>query len=350
VADRVLSGRYRLERHLARGGMGEVYLAHDELLNRTVAVKELFPELAQDAAFVERFRREAQAAAALNHPNVVSVYDFGDADGVYFIVMEYVDGQTLRDIIREEGQMAPAEAVDIAAEIAAALAAAHEQGLVHRDVKPPNVLITKADGTVKVADFGIARATNTLDALTMPGQVVGTATYLSPEQAQGHAVDHRSDLYSLGMVLYEMVAGRPPFEAETPVAIAYKQVTETPPPPSTFNSRVPPKLDALVAKAMAKDPAARQQSADQMRAELLALRAAPPAPAPPDPDATQALPGMAAADVGATEVIAAPGGDRTSVLPPPVADRGPPTGTRSTAAGAWPFSAWSSCSFSAGWS
>jgi tRNA A-37 threonylcarbamoyl transferase component Bud32 len=308
VADRVLSGRYRIEHHLARGGMAEVYMAEDQLLSRTVAVKVLFPELAQDDQFVERFRREARAAASLNHHNIVSVYDFGEDESSWFIVMEYVNGPTLRDIIRDDGAMDPAKAADIGAEVAAALAAAHAQGIVHRDVKPANVLIAAAGGTVKVADFGIARAANARQGLTMPGTVLGTATYLSPEQAQGHPVDHRTDIYSLGMVLYEMLAGRPPFKGDSPVAVAYQSVRDTPPPPSTHNSRVTPALDAVVMKAMAKDPAGRQQSAEELRSELLAAGRAVG-----DPDATVAVVPPLAGE--ATTVVAA--GPSTSILPPP---------------------------------
>ncbi len=284
--------------------MAEVYVATDELLNRTVAVKVLFPELARDEAFVERFRREARAAASLNHHNIVSVYDFGDDEGSWFIVMEYVEGRTLRDIIRAEGPMGPARAVELASEVAAALVAAHAHGIIHRDVKPANVLIASTAATVKVADFGIARAANARQGLTMPGTVLGTATYLSPEQAQGAEVDFRSDIYSLGMVLYEMLAGRPPFMGDSPVAVAYKQLSETAPPPSTHNSQVPPALDAIVMKAMAKDPAARQATAEQIREELLAVDRAAGAP-----DATAAI-----ATAGeATAVVAGPS---TSVLPP----------------------------------
>ncbi|MGH9125976.1 MAG: protein kinase domain-containing protein, partial [Acidimicrobiales bacterium] len=201
MAQPVLGGRYRIQRHLARGGMAEVYLARDELLDRPVAVKVLFPELARDASFVERFRREAQAAARLNHPNIVSVYDFGSDGEASYIVMEYITGLTLSELIRDEAPMDPRRAIPIAAAVAAGLDAAHREGIVHRDVKPANVLV--ADGVVKVADFGIARASYARTDLTMPGMVVGTSTYLSPEQARGGAVDQRSDLYSLALVLYE---------------------------------------------------------------------------------------------------------------------------------------------------
>jgi len=312
VAERILADRYRVVRRLARGGMAEVLLGHDELLGRTVAIKVLFAELSDDPSFVERFRREARAAAALNHPNIVSVYDFGQDDGSYFIVMEYVDGFTLRDVIRR-GPMDPAEAVTIATGIATALAVAHAQGTIHRDVKPANVLL--ADGMVKVTDFGIARAAaDAQQGLTQPGMVLGTARYLSPEQARGKPVDHRSDIYSLGTVLYEMLAGGPPFPGESPVAVAARQARgETPPPPSSHNPRVPPALDALVAKAMSVDPAARYGSAEELRAALLAL----PSDVP-DPDATVAAPGP-----GATQVATA-AAPATAILTPPAP---PPDGS-----------------------
>ena len=297
MAEQVLGGRYRVVRHLARGGMAEVYVAQDELLSRTVAVKVLFPELAQDDQFVERFRREARAAASLNHHNIVSVYDFGDDDDSWFIVMEYVNGPTLRDIIRKEGAMEPTRAAAIGAEVAAALAVAHAQGIIHRDVKPANVLIAEPEGTVKVTDFGIARAANVRQALTLPGTVLGTATYLSPEQAQGAEVDKRTDIYSLGMVLYEMLSGKPPFTGDSPVAIAYQAVREIPPPPSTHNAQVPPALDAVVMKAMAKDPAARYPSATEMRSALLNV-------------------GRATGDPEATVAIAAPAAQPTAVVTP----------------------------------
>jgi tRNA A-37 threonylcarbamoyl transferase component Bud32 len=320
VEERVLGGRYRLLRHLARGGMAEVYVAEDQLLNRPVAVKVLFPELARDEAFVERFRREARSAASLNHHNIVSVYDFGEDEGSWFIVMEYVEGRTLRDIIRAEGAMEPARAAELASEVAAALAAAHTQGIVHRDVKPANVLIAADSGTVKVADFGIARAANARQDLTMPGTVLGTATYLSPEQAQGSEVDARTDVYSLGMVLYEMLTGKPPFTGDSPVAIAYQQLNRTAPAPSTVSPRVPPALDAVVMKAMSKDPGDRQASAEELREELLAVdRAAG------DPDATMAIESPVA-PVDATAVVSA---STTAVLPSvtpaPEVDPWPPT-------------------------
>ena len=225
----IFNGRYELHRRLGRGGMAEVYLARDQLLDRPVAVKVLFPALATDQGFVERFRREAQAAANLQHPNIVSVFDWGEANGTYFIVMEYVEGHTLAEMLRDEGRLHPDRAAEITADIAAALGFAHRNRVVHRDVKPGNVLITR-DGGVKVADFGIARALSdsTDQNLTKTGSVMGTATYFSPEQARGAAVDPRSDIYSLGCVLYEMTTGHPPFTGDSAVAIAYKHVQENP--------------------------------------------------------------------------------------------------------------------------
>src|SRR3954453_15266700 len=210
MSQQVFTNRYEIVRHLARGGMAEVYLARDLLLDRPVALKVLFPELSADPAFVERFRREAQAAANLNHPTIVSVYDGGEDENTYFIVMEYVEGPTLRDLLRREGRLHPDRAADIAADIAAALSFAHRNGVIHRDVKPGNVLITST-GQVKVTDFGIARAArdSANENLTQTGTVMGTATYFSPEQAQGLPIGPPTDVYALGVVLYEMVVGKP---------------------------------------------------------------------------------------------------------------------------------------------
>ncbi|HXF57219.1 MAG TPA: Stk1 family PASTA domain-containing Ser/Thr kinase [Actinomycetota bacterium] len=276
---RVLAGRYELDSLLGRGGMAEVYLGTDRVLGRRVAVKVLSPEFARDSSFVARFRREAQSAAALNHPNVVSVFDTGSDDGTHFIVMEYVEGRTLAQVIREDAPLLPERAVEIASAVAMALAVAHEHGIVHRDVKPGNIMLTRA-GDVKVMDFGIARAI-TGESLTQTATVLGTATYLSPEQAQGEAVDARSDLYSLGVVLYEMLTGTPPFTGESPVAVAYRHVAEDPVPPSRLNPDVPPDLDAVVLKCLAKNPANRYQTARELAEDLERVRRGAPVTATP---------------------------------------------------------------------
>jgi serine/threonine-protein kinase len=294
VASQVFTGRYQIVRHLARGGMAEVYLARDLLLDRPVALKVLFPEFASDRSFVERFRREARAAANLNHPNIVSIYDWGEEDGTYFIVMEYVDGLTLRDLIRRQGPLMANRAAEIGADIAAALHFAHVNGVIHRDVKPGNVLITTSQ--VKVTDFGIARAGDPAESLTQAGAVMGTATYFSPEQAQGHVVDPRTDVYSLGVVLYEMVCARPPFTGDNPVSIAYQHVREEPVPPNQHNPDVPDVFSSIVARAMAKNRANRYSSAEDLRADLVRFNSGQAVSAEP------LLPAAAAA--GVTGVMA----------------------------------------------
>ena len=263
----VLSDRYELRDQLGAGGMAEVFLGKDRVLGRTVAVKTLLAQYGGDPHFIERFRREAQHAAALNHPNIVSVYDTGSDDGTHYIVMEYVEGKTLRDIIREEGPLLPERVAEIGADVCAGLAFAHSHGIVHRDIKPANIMVTTA-GAVKVADFGIARAVSG-DTVTQTAMVLGTAQYFSPEQAQSAPVDARSDIYSLGVVLYEMLTRQVPFTGSSPVAIAYKHVKEAPVLPSRLNPDVPPALEAIVMKAMAKNPDNRYQSADEMREDLM---------------------------------------------------------------------------------
>ncbi len=278
---RLLGGRYELGEAIGVGGMAEVFRGRDVRLGRDVAVKVLRADLAREPAFQGRFRREAQAAAGLNAPCIVSVYDTGESDGVPYIVMEYVEGRTLREVLQREGRLLPQRALEVVADVCAALDVAHAAGIVHRDIKPGNVMLTPR-GEVKVMDFGIARAAaDSSTTATQTAAVMGTAAYLSPEQARGENVDNRSDIYSTGCMLYELVTGAPPFTGDSPVAVAYQHVREEPTPPSAYDESLPPAVDAVVLKAMAKRPAQRYQSADEMREDLLRAAAGQPVLAVP---------------------------------------------------------------------
>jgi serine/threonine protein kinase len=261
----LFDGRYRIVRKLGSGGMADVYLAEDEELGRRVAIKILNDRHATDESFVERFRREAKNAAGLSHPNIVSIYDRGEAEGTYYIAMEYLDGRSLKELVVARGPLPIGDAIEFTRQVLGALRFAHRKGVVHRDIKPHNVM-ADADGRLKVTDFGIARAG--VSQMTEAGSIIGTAQYLSPEQARGAAVDQRSDLYSVGVLLYEMLTGTVPFTGESPVEIAMKHLSDTPRPPSLERPEIPPDLDMIVLRALAKNPDDRFQTAEEMAAEL----------------------------------------------------------------------------------
>jgi eukaryotic-like serine/threonine-protein kinase len=272
--DTIIDGRYKVISRLGSGGMADVYLAEDQLLGRLLAVKLLHHHFAEDQEFVERFRREASSAAGLSHPNIVGIFDRGEWQGTYYIAMEYVAGRSLKTIVREQGALDPAVAIDTVVQILRAARFAHKRGVIHRDLKPHNVILDE-EGRARVTDFGIARAG--ASDMTLTGSIMGTAQYLSPEQAQGHAVSASSDLYSVGVILYELLTGVVPFEGETAVAIAFKQVSAEPRPPSAVNPAVPAALDVIVLRALAKDPAQRFADAEEFIAVLLREREAMPA-------------------------------------------------------------------------
>ncbi len=263
--DTVIDSRYRVVSRLGSGGMADVYLAEDQLLGRQVAVKVLHRHFAEDQEFVERFRREASSAARLSHPNIVGIFDRGEWNGTYYIAMEYVAGRSLKTIVREQGALPPATAIEIVIQILRAARFAHKRGVIHRDLKPHNVILDD-EGRARVTDFGIARAG--ASDMTMTGSIMGTAQYLSPEQAQGQAVTAASDVYSVGVILYELLTGVVPFDGETAVAIAFKHVSAEPTPPSKLNPAVSRSLDLVTARALAKDPADRYPSADEFIAAL----------------------------------------------------------------------------------
>ncbi|MFE9645257.1 Stk1 family PASTA domain-containing Ser/Thr kinase [Streptomyces sp. NPDC006365] len=321
---RRLGGRYELGQVLGRGGMAEVHLAHDTRLGRTVAVKTLRADLARDPSFQARFRREAQSAASLNHPAIVAVYDTGEdyIEGISipYIVMEYVDGSTLRELLHSGRKLLPERAMEMTIGILQALEYSHRNGIVHRDIKPANVMLTR-NGQVKVMDFGIARAMGDSGmTMTQTAAVIGTAQYLSPEQAKGEQVDARSDLYSTGCLLYELLTVRPPFVGDSPVSVAYQHVREEPQPPSNFDPEITPEMDAIVLKALVKDPDYRYQSADEMRVDIEACLDGQPVAA------TAALGSVGYGgypdDKPTTALRATPGGQQTSMLPPMNPDDG----------------------------
>ncbi|MFI2370247.1 Stk1 family PASTA domain-containing Ser/Thr kinase [Streptomyces sp. NPDC018833] len=331
---RRLGGRYELGSVLGRGGMAEVYLAHDTRLGRTVAVKTLRADLARDPSFQARFRREAQSAASLNHPAIVAVYDTGE-DMVYdnasgggagvsipYIVMEYVDGSTLRELLHSGRKLLPERTLEMTIGILQALEYSHRNGIVHRDIKPANVMLTRT-GQVKVMDFGIARAMGDSGmTMTQTAAVIGTAQYLSPEQAKGEQVDARSDLYSTGCLLYELLTVRPPFVGDSPVAVAYQHVREEPQPPSNFDPEITPEMDAIVLKALVKDPDYRYQSADEMRADIEACLDGQPVAATAAMGAVGYGGGYGPDDQPTTALRQADPAGQTSMLPPVNPDDG----------------------------
>ncbi|QLQ38638.1 Stk1 family PASTA domain-containing Ser/Thr kinase [Micromonospora robiginosa] len=297
---RLLGGRYQVGELLGYGGMAEVHRGRDLRLGRDVAIKMLRADLARDATFQMRFRREAQNAASLNHPAIVAVYDTGEetaptGETLPFIVMEFVNGRTLKEVLGVEGRLQPRRALEICADMCAALEFSHRHGIIHRDIKPGNVMLTQT-GQVKVMDFGIARAlASGATTMTQTSAVIGTAQYLSPEQARGEAVDARSDVYAAGCVLFELLCGHPPFVGDSPVSVAYQHVREQPPTPSTINPDVNPAVDAIVLKALSKNPLNRYQSAGEMRADLLRAAAGRPVLATPVMPAEETMPMAAAA-------------------------------------------------------
>jgi len=328
--DSLFDGRYKIVRKLGTGGMANVYLAEDQELGRRVAIKILDDRHASDNQFVERFRREAQNAAGLSHPNIVSIYDRGEAEGTYYIAMEYLDGRTLKELIVSRGPAPIQVAIDYTRQILGALRFAHRNGIVHRDIKPHNVLVD-SDGRLKVTDFGIARAG--ASEMTEAGSIVGTAQYLSPEQAKGTSVDTRSDIYSAGVVLYELLTGRVPFTGDTAVEIAMRHLSAVPEPPSALRDDVPHELDMVVLRALAKDPEDRYQTAEEMDAELDRVSRGQPVSPETEEAATMILTG-AVSPTEATTVIRPSRGSRPPVYaPPPVYYEEPPPRRRAI----WPW-------------
>jgi len=316
----VFDGRYRIERKLGAGGMADVYLAEDQELGRRVAIKILNDRHAADDSFIERFRREAKNAAGLSHPNIVSIYDRGEAEGTYYIAMEYLDGRSLKELIVGRGPAPIKTAIDYARQILAAVGFAHKHGIVHRDIKPHNVLVN-SEGRLKVTDFGIARSG--ASQMTEVGSIIGTAQYLSPEQARGAPVDQTSDLYSVGVVLFEMLTGQVPFTGDTPLEIAMKHLSEVPKPPSELRPEVPHDLDSVVLRALAKDPGERYQSAEEMDADLMRVAEGLPVDPETETAATAVLSGSGLMAAAPTSVISRAPTAPTGVAPP---GRTPPAG------------------------
>src|ERR671937_544555 len=315
----LFDGRYQVERKLGAGGMANVYLAEDQELGRRVAIKILNDRHAADDQFVERFRREAKNAPALSHPNIVSVYDRGTAEGTYYIAMEYLDGRSLKELIVSRGPAPVKTAVEYARQILAAVGFAHRHGIVHRDIKPHNVLVAGDEGRVKVTDFGIARSG--ASQMTEVGSIIGTAQYLSPEQARGSPVDQTSDLYSVGIVLYEMLTGQVPFTGETPLEIAMKHLSAVPLPPSELRPEVPHDLDLIVLRALAKNPQDRYQSASEMDADLASVSRGLAISTQTADAATAVLSGTSVAAAAPTAVV-----PRPTVAPPPPPSPAAPAG------------------------